>query len=94
MEVRLGQLKRNMLPGLERNDARMVRWVYNVKSEDKISVEELCIRLKLNSMKECLEDRLPWFGHLERMKEGNFGENCSVCPIRNILKNSFSFQSE
>ena len=25
---------------------------------------------------------------------GSFGETCPVCPIRNVLKNSFSFQSK
>lgn len=42
----------------------------NVKSEDKISVEELRTRLKLNSVQECLQDKtLPQFGHLEKIGE-------------------------
>ena len=51
---------------LEKTDVRMTRWMCNVKSEDKISAEELRTRLKLNMMRECLPDkRLPWLGHLE-----------------------------
>ena len=62
MEVRLGPL--------ERNYARMVRWMCNVRLEDKISVEELWTRLKLKNMKECLQERrLQRFGYLERMEE-------------------------
>lgn len=48
----------------------MVRWMYNVRPDDRISAEELGTRLKLNSMKKCLQDkRLQWFGHLESMEE-------------------------
>ena len=51
---------------LESNDARIVRWIYNVKPEYRISAEELRSRPKLRSMRECLQDkRLPWFVHLE-----------------------------
>ena len=47
----------------------MVRWTCNVKSEDEISAEELRTRMKLKSMKECLQDRrLQWFVHIERME--------------------------
>ena len=54
---------------IDRNGARMVRWMCNVKSEDKISAEELRTRMKLKSMKECLQDRrLQWFVHIERME--------------------------
>ena len=51
---------------LQKNDARMVRWVCNIRAEDKVSAEELRTRLTLKSTKECLPDRgLQWFGHLE-----------------------------
>ena len=41
-----------------------------VRSEDRISKEELITRLKLNSMRECLFDRtLQWFGDLEKREE-------------------------
>ena len=42
---------------LERNERRMARWMFNVRSEDRISAEELSIRLKSKSMRECLPDR-------------------------------------
>ena len=55
--------------GLERNDSRMVRWMCSVGSVDRISVEELRTRLKLNSMREYLQDRtLQWFGLLKKLK--------------------------
>ena len=54
---------------IDRNGAGMVRWTCNVKSEDEISAEELRTRMKLKSMKECLQDRrLQWFVHIERME--------------------------
>ena len=40
--VKLGQLKRE--------EAKMVRWMCSVRSEEKISAEELKTRLKLMSM--------------------------------------------
>lgn len=41
-----------------------------IRSEDRIPAEKLMIRLKLNRLRECIQNkRLSWFGHLERMKE-------------------------
>ena len=37
---------------LERNDARMVKWMWNVRLGDRISAEEFRNKLKLNSMRE------------------------------------------
>ena len=55
---------------LEKNDAMMVRGIYNISPEDKISAEELRASLKLFSMRERLQDkRLQWFGHVERMEK-------------------------
>ena len=42
---------------LDRNDARILRRMYNVRIEDKISVEEHWTRLKLKNMAKCLQDR-------------------------------------
>ena len=57
---------------IDRNDARMVRWMCNVRPEDRISAEELRTRLKLMGTKECLEDRrLHWFGHIEITEESD-----------------------
>ena len=39
----------------ESNDAGMIRWISNVRAEDKISEEELLSRLKFNSLNECLQ---------------------------------------
>ena len=44
----------------------MVGWIDNVRPDNKISAEELQIRLKLMAVKQYLQDRrLQWFGHLE-----------------------------
>ena len=67
---------------LERNDARTVRWLCNVLSEDRISAEELRARLKLKSMRECLQDRrLQWLCYLEGMKEGALNVEPSRLPV-------------
>ena len=42
---------------LKRNDARMVRLMGNARPQDMISAEKVRARLKLNSMRECLQDR-------------------------------------
>ena len=47
----------------------MVGWIDNVRPDNKISAEELQIRLKLMAVKQYLQDRrLQWFGHLEIWK--------------------------
>ena len=67
---------------LERNDARTVRWLCNVLSEDRISAEELRTRLKLKSMRECLQDRrLQWLCYLEGMKESALNVEPSRLPV-------------
>ena len=38
----------------QRNNARVVQWISNVKSEDTISFVQLKHTLQLNTMKECL----------------------------------------
>ena len=53
---------------LERNDTSIVRWMCNVRPEDRIFIEELRTRLKLKSMRVLEDGRLKWFGYLERMK--------------------------
>lgn len=35
----------------------MVKWICNIRPEDKISAEEFNTRLKLKSMRECLQDK-------------------------------------
>ena len=53
---------------LDRND-NMVRWMCNVRAEDRIPAEEITTRLKLKGTRDCLQDRrLQQFGHLERME--------------------------
>ena len=42
---------------LERNDSRMARWICTVRPQQRISTEELRARLKLNSLRECLQNR-------------------------------------
>ena len=49
-------VKKEHVIRVEKNDTRMVRWVYNVRPKDRISAEELRTRLKLNAMKECLQN--------------------------------------
>lgn len=45
-------VKEKYVISLERNDPVMVRWIFNVSPEDRISEEELSIRLKFESMRE------------------------------------------
>ena len=63
-------VKRGDAIRLQRNDARMARWMCNIRPENRIVAEGIRTRLELKNMKECLQDRkLQWFGHLERMEE-------------------------
>ena len=66
----------------ERNDARMGRWIYNIRPQDRIPEEELRTRLKLKGMRECLQDRrLRWLGHLDRMEEGAWYSKCRTFKV-------------
>ena len=49
--------------------ARMIKWICNVRPEDRIFAEECRTLLKLKSMRECLQNkRLHWSGHLEEIE--------------------------
>ena len=52
---------------MQRNDAKIVRWMINVRPEDRISAEELKNGMTLNSSRECLQNTYN-VGHLERWK--------------------------
>ena len=53
---------------LEINNAKMVRWLCNVRPENRISVEKPSATRTLKNMIAFLQDRrLHWFGHLERL---------------------------
>ena len=55
---------------LERNVVRDITSMHNIRTEDRISIEKLGIRLKLKCIRECLQDRrVQWLGRLERMEE-------------------------
>ena len=54
----------------------------NVRSEDRISAENLRTRPKMNGMNKCLQDRkLQWFGHIERMEEGVWFSKSSTFKV-------------
>ena len=73
MKVRLDQFK-------EKNVIRMKQgWfdICSVRPDIKISSKELRTRLKLNSMKEYLQNgRLQWLDYLERMEESAKSTKC------------------
>ena len=51
----------------------ILRWMSNVRREDKILTVNLQNRLQLNTMRECLRNgRLQLFGHLEIINEGSW----------------------
>ena len=67
---------------LERNNARMVRYMCNIRPEDRIFAEELRTRLKLKSMRKYLQDRkLHCFGHLERMEANASSSKCRTFKV-------------
>ena len=48
----------------------MLRWMCNIRPEDRISAEERRTGLKLKSMRECLQHKkLKWFDHLVRKED-------------------------
>ena len=61
---------------LERNDTRKVQWMCNIRTENRILAQELRTRLKLNSMKQYLQDSRKWSGHVERWEGGTWSSRC------------------
>ena len=72
---------------LERNDAWMVRWMCNIRPEDSISAEEFKTRLKMNSIRECLQfRRQQWFSYLEIIEESAWSsKDRTLEPSRLVL---------
>ena len=50
-----GPVKKDVIK-LDKNDAKVVGWMCNVRPEYRNSIEELNNKLKLNSMRECLQN--------------------------------------
>ena len=50
-------VKGEYLIRLEKNNGRVVKWIYTIKPEDRIFAEDFRTRLHLNSMREYLQDR-------------------------------------
>ena len=75
-EIETWSVKEENVTKLKRNGARMVRWMCNFGCEDRIPINKLRTKLKLNNFTECLLGRrLPWFGLLERMEENTWFVN-------------------
>ena len=52
---------------LHRNDRAMLRWMCNVKVNDKVSSDSILSKLGLQDIETILRtNRLRWFGHVER----------------------------
>ena len=69
MEKVLSHLKKDNVIRLEKKNTRMVGWMCNIKPEDITFAEEVRTRLKLNRIRECLQEkRLQWFTMHEEWK--------------------------
>ena len=54
----------------------------NIWAKERNSAEELRTRLRLKSVRECLQDRrLQWFGPLERMEERKWSNKCGTFRV-------------
>ena len=57
---------------LERAEMRMIRWMSGVSLRDRQSSDELRQRMGLDNIRDIIQrERLRWFGHIQRMDEGN-----------------------
>ena len=71
------QVKEEDMKRLERNDARIIRWMCGISLNDKVPILELRNRMRLNSLRECMQHRrLQWFGHLEKMEANAWASKC------------------
>ena len=66
-------VKEEDLDRLDRNDMRIIRWMWNTSLKDRKSSDELRSRLGIHSIRDVIQARrLRWFGHLERMEGDNW----------------------
>ena len=65
-------LKEEDIQRIVRTDMQMIRWMCNVTLRDRKPSEELRDRLHIPNITDLLRQRrLRWFGHVERMEDGN-----------------------
>ena len=63
-------VKKDDVIALEKNDANMIRWMWSITPEKKISVVKLRNILQLHNMSKCLQNsRLLWLCHLKRIED-------------------------
>jgi len=60
---------------LQRAEMRMVRWMCDVKLQDRVPSKELTERLGLVDIISVLQqNRLRWYGHVLRKEDNGLGE--------------------
>ena len=67
---------------LERTERMMVRWMRGVTLKDRKHSEDLLEQLGIKSVAEVVRrNRLRWFGHIERMRAGNWVSQCREIKV-------------
>ena len=67
---------------IARTDMQMVRWMCNVSLSERKSSEELRNRLHIPEIADQLrQERLRWFGHVERMDNDNPVSQCRFIDV-------------
>ena len=75
-------LKEEDIQRISRTDTHMVRWMCGASLKDRKSSEELRSRLGIPDIKTALrQNRLRWFGHVERMGDNNPVSGCRFMEV-------------
>ena len=75
-------LKEEDIQRISRTDMRMIRWMCGVSLKDRKSSEELRQRMGIPDITTCLrQNRLRWFGHVERMDEEHPVSSCRFLEV-------------
>ena len=70
---------------LERTERMMVRWMCGVTLKDRKRSEDLLEQLGIKSVAEVVRrNRLRWFGHVERMRAGNWVSQCREIKVEGL----------
>ena len=70
-------MKEEDMKRLERAEMSMVRWMSGVSLKQRKTNDELRKRMGIRGVRELVEiGRLRWYGHVERMEEGNMVSEC------------------
>ena len=78
-------LKEEDISRISRTDMQMIRWMCHVSLSDRKSSEKLRNRLCIPNIVDVMrQNRLRWYGHVERMDDANPVSRCRSIEVEGL----------